>query len=792
VLVAPPGTGKTTLVPPALLDEPWATSTGPGRILVAEPRRLAARSAARWVAAGRGEEVGGAVGYAVRGDRRGGAGTRIEYVTTGVLLRRLQRDPGLEGTAAVLLDEFHERSVEVDLALALLCDVRGSLRPDLRLVVMSATLDPGPVAQLLDAPVVTATAPRHPVDTRYRPGSAHDRPEDRVADVTLEALRSDDGDVLVFLPGRGEIRRTAAALAARPLPGGVTVHELHSSVPDADQDAALAPSRDGRRVVLATSIAETSITVPGVRVVVDAGRRRSRRSDPATGLPALRTGPVSRAGADQRRGRAGRTGPGVCYRLWSRDDERHRPAADVAEVVEGDLTTLLLEVLAWGAADVDELAWVDPPGPAAVAAARDLLADLGALDGHGRLNAAGRDLARLGVHPRLGAVARAAPADLAAAVAAVLEVDRPGDADLTERVRRLRGGAGDGDERAAEREWRARLRRRDAGTDGPGPDDAAIGRAVLAGYPDRVARRRDAERTDDRGRGETVYRLRTGGEVALPAGHPLARSEWLVVPGLDAGPPGRAGRVHLAVPVTAREVLDAAGAAITEEREVRWDRRAGDVRATRTRRLGAITLDRAPWTDPPADDVRDALAEGLAVEGPAAMFPRWAEAESLRARVELLRQAGVPCPDERGWPDPADPSALLVGARSRSDLARVDVAARMLDGCAWATRRALDELAPTRLTLPSGRTVTLRYALGPDGDPTVELSTRLQDLLGTDAHPTVAGGRVPVTVELLSPAGRPVQRTSDLPGFWRGSYAAVRADLRGRYPRHAWPERPWE
>ena len=840
VLVAPPGSGKTTGVPPALLDEAW---TAGGRIVMTEPRRLAVRAAARRMASLRGEEVGDTVGYAVRGDQRRGPGTRIEVVTEGLLVRRLQQDPSLDGVACVVLDEFHERSLDLDLALALLCDVRSSLRPDLRVVVMSATIDPTPVAALLGVgsgsgtasasgspdgapvPVIDVDVPVFPVDTRYRPGSAHEPFEDRVAEVIEEATRTDPGDVLVFLPGRPEIRRTTAALRRRALPAGVTVLELHGSLDPSEQDRALSPDpAGGRRVVLSTSIAETSLTVPGVRVVVDAGRRRTGRVDPATGLPGLVTGPVSRAGADQRRGRAGRTAPGVCYRLWSTEDDRHRPAADMPEVVDGDLTALLLQVRSWGAHSVDDLRWLDPPGPAHRRAAEHLLVDLGAIDASGRMTDRGRRMADMGFHPRLAAVASAAGThgdggSLAAALAAVLEVDRPGDVDVIERVRELQGGRAPEEVRQAERQWRRQLDRRDRrdrtrdgrrdgrASDGGASDglDRRVGRALLAGFPDRVARRRPGRRTDGRGHPQTVYLLRTGGEVALPsADHPLSRSEWLVVPALDRGAPGSVGRIHLAASVTADDALAIGGDAVEIEREVRWDRRAGDVVAVARRRLGAITVDESPWSDPPADEVQRALAAGLAAEGPA-LFARWHEADELRSRVELLRRAGVTCPDPQGWPEVSDQHVvgadtgwaepLLAGARRRSDLARVDVAALLVGHLSWPARRALDDLAPRRWSMPAGRSdrsTALRYERTDAGDVDVVMSVRLQDLLGVDVHPTVADGRVPIVVELLSPAGRPVQRTSDLPGFWRGSYAAVRADLRGRYPKHKWPERPWE
>ncbi|UDY34736.1 ATP-dependent helicase HrpB [Dermatobacter hominis] len=829
VLVAPPGTGKTTGVPPALLDEPWAAD---GRIVVVQPRRLAARSAARRIAAqlpGDGG-VGGTVGYSVRGDREVGPATRIELVTEGLLLRRLQRDPTLASTAAVLLDEFHERSADIDLLLALLLDVRSSLRPDLRLLVMSATLDPGPVAALLGdgdpAPVVTATAPLHPVRTLHRPGSVRDRLEDRVAAVVREALAAGPeadgvlGDLLVFLPGRGEIRRTHAAVGG--LGPDVVVHELHGSVPAAEQDAALRPDPRGRRrVVLATSVAETSITVEGVRVVVDAGRRRTVRVDPATALPGLVTVAVSRAGADQRRGRAGRTGPGTCYRLWSADEERHRPAADRPEVLDGDLSALLLQVRAWGATP-EELRFLDPPTGPHLDAARGLLADLGATGPDGRLTARGRDLADLGFHPRLGAVVLEAtsgplgPAG-AAELAALLEVDLPGEPDLVERWRALRRGDAPREVREAAREWRRRVpdgrdRRRGPARAGRQVDaDGAVAGAVVAGYRDRLARRRTGTRTDDRGRPQSVYQLVGGGEVAIrPADHPLARSSWLAVVALDRGADGTVGTTHLAVAVEDELALDALADRADEEREVTWDPGRREVAATARRRVGAIVLDERRWPDPPADEVRRALAAGVRSQGPEAVFDRWHRADELLARLALVRAVDGPVSGAGDGAGEAatgpDLDALLdrvasSGTGSRRQLATVDVASWLSEGLAWDERRALDELAPLHLELPSGRRVRLRYEPhdatgdGPGGGgppPGPVLATRLQDLLGTDVHPTVGGGRVPVVLELLSPAGRPVQRTSDLPGFWRGSYAAVRSELRGRYPKHAWPERPWE
>lgn len=806
VLVAPPGTGKTTGVPPALLGERWAT----GRIVVLEPRRLAARTAASRMAQVAGEQVGQTYGYAVRGERRGSARTRVEVVTEGLLVRRLQSDPSLDGISAVLLDEFHERSIDTDLALALLLDLRGSLRPDLRILVMSATLDPTPVATLLadergPVPVVEATSPMHPVEVRYRPGSAHDPLERRVAAVVAEAVANDPGDVLVFLPGRPEIRRTARELGRVALPGGVQVHELHGSLPTAEQDEVIRPHPGGqRRIVLSTSLAETSITVPGVRVVVDAGRRRTVRTDPRSGLPTLTTTAVSTAGAAQRSGRAGRTAAGVSYRLWSAEDERHRPHADPPELLTGDLSALLLQLLAWGVDSPDDLAWLDPPPDSSLDAAADLLQVLGALD-RGRLSPRGRELAAIGFHPRLAAVALSgrelgAPG-LAAEVAAVLEAGRAGETDLLERLRALRAGPISDELRRALRDWRRALDTGDhAAASAAEQEEAIVGRLLLAGYPDRVARRRSGTRRDERGNELAVFHLRAGGEVVLRCDHPLARAAWLVVAALDAGAPGQAGRAHLAVSIDEVAVRERLADHVITREDVRWDRDRGDVVARRVTSLGAITLGEEPLRHPDPARVTEAVVGALRSEG-LALLGRLGEADALRARVGCLLATDV----ESGgspWPDWSDAALLesleewlgpwLDRVRTRKDLDRVDVRGALDSRLDHLQRRRLDELAPSHWQLASGRRVPLRYG-EVDGEPgTVLASVRLRDALGTDVHPTVGAGRLPVTVELLSPAGRPVQRTTDLPGFWRGSYAAVRSELRGRYPKHPWPERPWE
>ncbi|MEI2638347.1 MAG: ATP-dependent helicase HrpB [Microthrixaceae bacterium] len=858
VLVAPPGTGKTTGVPPALLDEPWL---GGGRIVMLEPRRLAARASAHWMARTHGERVGERFGYSVRGESRTSSGTRIEVMTEGLFLRRLQNDPTLERIGAVILDEFHERSVDSDLALALLSDLRSSLRPDLRIMIMSATIEPADVATLLAAPVVTATAEIHPVETLYRPGSIHVPLEVRVAEVVVEALQNQAGDVLVFLPGRPEINRCRRALEPRLVSGGTQIVELHGSLSPAEQQVAIEPSPDGRRrVVLATSLAETSITVPGVRSVVDSGRRRTTRFDPRTGLPALVTVAVSRSGADQRRGRAGRTAPGVAYRLWANEDDRHRPASDEPEILTVELSPLMLQLRAWGVADPAELDWLDLPPPAAVERARDLLRMLGAVDGDGHMTPLGRRFAQIGFHPRLAAMACAGAKldrpDLAAEICARVETARSGEVDLVERLDSLHGAehgavlrrgargrrqgssgegsSGEGSSRVTAsgevvsgdlghslRQWRAALRalgsmksgaaetnRRGGATEAaevsepsgatPPSSDDVIAQIVMAGYPDRIARRRAASRTDDADRSHTVFQLRTGGEVTVPAGHSFERSEWLAVVELDSV----SQRLHLGVALSVELVMKTFGSEIESIDVVEWNDRRLGIDAKRVTSLGAIkineTLLRA--TDPAA--VAAALGEAFRMRG-LTLLGRLEEASTLRSRVMLIRETEL----SRGegatsdWPDFSDQGLqnnLLGWLGERMNRVTdidgfnwIDVISVLREQLRWDQLVALDELAPTHWKLNSGRSVKLHYG-EIDGDPsTVLASIRLRDAFGTDVHPSVMAGEVLVAVELLSPAGRPVQRTKDLRGFWRGSYRDVRSDLRGRYPKHPWPEEPW-
>ena len=787
VLHAPPGAGKTTIIPLALLDEPWRD----GSIVVLEPRRLAVRSAAGRLARLLGEEPGGRVGWRMRQDTRVSERTVIEVVTEGVLTRRLQRDPELTGVSAVVFDEFHERSLDADLGLALTLEVAQALRPELRLLVMSATLDTEPVARLLDAPVVRSEGRTFPVDVvhveteRFRNGRPASM-EGPVASAVRRALDAHEGDVLVFLPGGAEIDRTRRALG--DLPEGVDLRPLHGSMPPADQDAAIAPSPPGRRkVVLSTSIAETSLTIEGVTVVIDAGWRRTPRLDAGSGMTRLVTLPVTRAEADQRAGRAGRLAPGTAYRLWSRGEHASLRPHPEPEIEVADLTSLALELAAWGA-EVEELSWIDPPPAAHLAAARALLRRLEAVDASGALTAHGRAMAALPMHPRLAHLllrgAELGHGALAADVAAVLHesgLRRRRSTDVSARLDALRRP------RDAERAAAARARRDaahwrrlvDAGGRPGTADESALGLLVGLGYPDRIGKARAGRRGE--------FLLSNGRGAFVDESDPLAAADHLAVAELD----GRAtrARAFLAAPLDEPDVRAIAGDAVETVSEVRWDERAGDVVARRVERFGALELASAPIAEVPAEQSRAALLDGIRLEG-AAILP-WDEgARSLQARLQFLHRL-----DPEHWPAVDDATLVeqaeerigpyLGGARRRADLRRVDLQAVLLHGLAWEQRQRLDELAPERLEVPSGNRHRVDYTV----DPPV-LAAKLQELFGSTDTPTVGGGRVPVVLHLLSPAGRPLQVTQDLASFWAGAYAQVRADMRGRYPKHPWPEDP--
>ncbi|MFD8800674.1 ATP-dependent helicase HrpB [Streptomyces atroolivaceus] len=791
VLCAPPGTGKTTLVPLVLAG---LTGDGPARrVLVAEPRRIAARAAARRMAWLLGERTGGRVGFTVRGERAVGPDTVVEVVTTGVLLQRLQRDQELAGVDVVIIDECHERHLDADTAAAFLLDVRGTIRPDLRLVAASATTDAAGWARLLgDAPVVEAHGVSHPVEVVWAPPAGPVRPPHgmrvdpallaHVAAVVRRALAERDGDVLCFLPGVGEIGRVAAQLA------GVTaeVLQVHGRAPAAVQDAVLAGPSGGRRVVLATSVAESSLTVPGVRVVVDSGLAREPRTDHARGLSALTTVRASRAAGRQRAGRAGREAPGAVYRCWEQAEDGRLAAFPSPEIKVADLAAFALQAACWGDPGAAGLALLDPPPAGAMGAAREVLTAVGAVDATGRATSRGVRMSRLGLHPRLARALLDGADEVggrrAAEVVALLSEEPPreyGD-DLAHALRTARRG---GDGYAAR--WRQEVRRlsQSLGTSKEpkdstaGPDDAAAGLVAALAFPERVAR----------ARGEGAFLMASGTGAELREGSRLRSAPWLAVAVADRPAHAPSARVRLAAVVDEGTARLAAGHLRFSGEEVRWT--DGDVVARSVERLGAVELSVRVLRKPAPDLVRRALLEGLCREGPGLL--RWTrDSEQLRLRLAFLhRVLGAP------WPDVSDGALLaradewlepeLSRAGRRADLARIDAGQAVRRLLPWATGDAarLDELAPERIEVPSGSRVRVEYG----GEQPV-LAVKLQELFGLGETPRVAG--VPVLVHLLSPAGRPAAVTADLASFWREGYRDVRAELRGRYPKHPWPEDP--
>ena len=775
VLAAPPGAGKTTVVPLALLDQPWLD----GKVLVLEPRRLAARAAADRMAASLGEQPGGTVGYRTRLQSRIGPKTRIEVITEGVFTRMILDDPGLEGVGAVLFDEFHERSLDADLGLALARDMQGLLREDLRLLVMSATLDVVGVSRLLDgAPVIEAEGRAWPVETRYLGRNPSERFEEAVARACLIALGEETGSVLVFLPGQGEIHRVARLVNERLRLPNVDVVPLYGGLDRGEQDRAIEPAAPGRRkLVLATSVAETSLTIEGVRVVIDGGLSRVPRFEPSSGLTRLATVKVSRSSAEQRRGRAGRTEPGVCYRLWDEEQTRGLVPHQRPEIQEADLTGLALDLARWGARSVEGLALLDPPPSGALAEARKVLTRLGALDADGGLSKHGLRLTKIPLSPRLAhmvAVASdAGDAMTGARIAAVLSEPGLGGSSV-DLADRLIGLERDRTQRARDS---IKLAERWARAAGGGSGRTIDPGLLLAeAFPERIAKARGKA-------GE--YLLASGRGAVLEATAHLAREPWVAIAELGGG--DTRDRVRLAAALEADRIeSDLARLISTEDRLAREPSGRSVIR--RSRRIGAIVLDEKVVGAPDAETLTAALRAEIEADGLGAL--KWGEqASGLRARLAFLNAR------DPAWPDVSDNALLaarqdwlwplLEGAKSLEGIADGNLAEALRGLIPWDLQRRLEELAPPRLITPLG-SAAIDYAA--EGGPRVDI--RVQELFGVTTHPTVGG--VPLTLALLSPARRPVQVTKDLPRFWSGSWAAVRAEMRGRYPRHPWPENPAE
>lgn len=786
VLIAPPGAGKTTRVPLALLGAGWL---GGGKILVLEPRRIAARGAALRMAATLGEELGETVGLRARLETRVSKKTRIEVLTEGVFTRMILDDPTLDGIGAVLFDEFHERSLDADLGLALALDAQASVREDLRILVMSATLAGEAVAHLLGgAPVISSEGQSFPVETRYLGKDPSARLEDRMADAIQRALRVDTGSILAFLPGQGEIRRTEERLRERLDPGAAIIAPLYGALDRREQDLAISPAAPGqRKVVLATSIAETSLTIEGVRVVVDCGTSRVPRFDPDVGVTRLETVRVSRASADQRRGRAGRMEPGVCYRLWDEAETASLLPFSAPEIRAADLAPLVLDCAEWGVTDPRTLAWLDPPTPAALDAAREELQALGALDGGGRLTDTGRQIRSLPLPPRIAAMllaaARTGDAARAADIAAVL-VERGLGGNETSLDHRLEAFRRDRSRRATDMRrlaegWARTARAAVASSARATPSDLSTAALLALAYPERIAKARGA-------RGQ--FLLANGRGAHLDATDALARAPFLVVAEMQGS--AAATRIVLAAETTEADVLSFAGDRVVTRDDVSFDKDMLSVRARRVRRLDAIELASEPRTLAAGADVEAALAAGLMRIG-ATRLP-WSKAQlQLRDRVAFLRAAG-----ETDWPDLSDAALTagladwlgpyLAGKTRLSDLGADDLGAALDGLLPWALKRRLDDEAPTHFEAPTGN----RHAIDYEGAGAPALHIRVQELFGLTTHPAIANGKLPLTLNLLSPAHRPIQITRDLPGFWSGSWSAVKAEMKGRYPRHPWPDDP--
>jgi ATP-dependent helicase HrpB len=782
VLVAPPGAGKTTRVPLALLDAPWLQGK---KIIMLEPRRIAARASAERMAKTLGERAGETVGYRVRFGSKISRATRIEVVTEGIFSRQILDDPELSGVAAVLFDEFHERSLDADMGLALARDAQVGLREDLRILVMSATLDGARVARLLgNAPVISSEGRAFPVETRYLGRKADAPLERQMADAIAMALRADPGSVLAFLPGAAEIRRTQNFLGERIHDAGIEIVPLFGALDAAVQDRAIAPAPKGqRKVVLATSIAETSLTIEGVRIVVDSGVARVPRYEPDIGLTRLETVRASRAAVDQRRGRAGRTEPGVCYRLWDEPQTASLTAYTQPEILSADLSSLVLDLAQWGVSDPATLAFLDPPPAPALKEARSLLGELGALDTDGRITAEGKSLRELALPPRLARMIvdshRLGGGLEAAEIAAVLterglggdSVDLDARLDQFRRDRSQRSSSA----RSLAQRWASQV----AATEGAPAEDTSPSTGVMLAlaFPDRVAR--------NRGNGSFV--LANGRGAAVDQASALARAPYIAVAELTGTAAN--GRILLAAPILQSDIERHFADQIESADEISFDRGAMALRARRKKTLHAITLSETPMALKPSAETARVLADGLVAAG-LDRLPWSKPAKQWRDRVMFLRKA-----EGESWPDLSDDAlaqqreAWLVPAlydkTALKDVSAGDLSDALMALLPWELRARLEREAPTHFEAPTGTQLAIDYA---EQGPTI--AVRLQELFGLNAHPSIAKGAVPLVLELLSPAHRPVQVTRDLPGFWRGSYAAVRSDLRGRYPRHPWPEDP--
>ena len=800
VLEAPPGAGKTTRVPLALLEEPWLAGQS---ILMLEPRRLAARAAAERLASERGEAVGDTVGYRIRLDSKVGPNTRIEVVTEGILTRRLQADPALEGVGLVIFDEFHERSLDADLALALCLNGRALLRETpLKLLVMSATLEGERLGALLDdAPVVRSEGRMYPVDIRWgRPSQPGEFIEPRVVATVLQALDEQSGSLLVFLPGQAEIRRVHEQLAEQlGRREDLLLCPLHGELELSAQRAAIEPAPAGRRkVVLATNIAETSLTIDGVRVVIDAGLARVPRFDPGSGMTRLATQRISRAAATQRAGRAGRLEPGVCYRLWSETQHDQLSAYDSPEIVQADLSGLALQLARWGVTP-QELSWLDVPPAAAYAQAGELLQRLGALDERGVLTRHGQAMAELPAHPRIAHMLLRGHglglAERASELAALLgerDILRGAGADLHSRLALVAGEARGGQRGATQRIRQLARQYRQFLRDAPGEPVTDLdhprwlGALLAFAYPDRIARQRRAAGGD--------YRLANGRAAQFGEPDALMKHEWLVIADLGSRQGQREERIYLAAELDPALFDSVLAEQVSERQMLDWDEREGLLRAERQRRIGALVLSREPLAEPDEAARTRALVELVRRKG-LELLPWTPELRQWQARVLLLRELDLARGQASEWPDVSD-AALLTGLEewlgpylgkvSRlSHFANLDLSSILHNLLPWPLPQRLDELAPKTLAVPSGSQIRIDYSESPP-----VLAVRLQELFGLAATPRIAGGRLGLKLHLLSPARRPVQVTQDLASFWANTYAEVKKDLKGRYPKHYWPDDP--